>query len=75
MAWLSYEKVVARERKALAIRNQETVKAFRSRHDRDISDVAQTLETLEVSPMGRGILLWLLGIPIPIIILILLFFR
>jgi hypothetical protein len=30
---------------------------------------------LEVSPMGRGILLWLLGVPIPIIILILLFFR
>jgi hypothetical protein len=28
----------------------------------------------EVS-MGRGILLWLLGIPIPIIILILLFWR
>jgi len=25
--------------------------------------------------MGRGILLWLLGIPIPIIILILLFWR
>jgi hypothetical protein len=24
-------------------------------------------------PMGRGILLWLLGIPIPIIILIMLF--
>ena len=26
-------------------------------------------------PMGRGILLWFLGIPIPIIILILLFMR
>jgi len=25
--------------------------------------------------MGRGILLWLLGIPIPIVILILLFWR
>jgi len=25
--------------------------------------------------MGRGILLWLLGIPIPVIILILLFWR
>jgi hypothetical protein len=25
--------------------------------------------------MGRGILLWLLGVPIPIILLILLFFR
>jgi hypothetical protein len=37
--------------------------------------VAQALETLEDSIMGRGILLWLLGIPIPIIILILLFFR
>jgi hypothetical protein len=30
---------------------------------------------MEDLPMGRGILLWLLGIPIPIIILILLFFR
>lgn len=37
--------------------------------------VAQVTETLEDSVMGRGILLWLLGIPIPIIILILLFFR
>lgn len=27
------------------------------------------------SPMGRGILLWLLGIPIPLIILIMLFWR
>jgi hypothetical protein len=27
------------------------------------------------SPMGRGILLWLLGVPIPIIILIMLFWR
>ena len=26
-------------------------------------------------PMGRGILLWLLGVPIPIIILLALFFR
>jgi hypothetical protein len=26
-------------------------------------------------PMGRGILLWLIGIPIPIIILILLFWH
>jgi hypothetical protein len=26
-------------------------------------------------PMGRGILLWLLGVPIPIIILILLFWH
>jgi hypothetical protein len=29
----------------------------------------------EESPMGRGILLWLLGVPIPIIILILLFWH
>jgi hypothetical protein len=27
------------------------------------------------TPMGRGILLWLLGVPIPIIILILLFWH
>jgi hypothetical protein len=30
---------------------------------------------LQEADMGRGILLWLLGIPIPVIILILLFFR
>jgi hypothetical protein len=28
-----------------------------------------------VAAMGKGILLWLLGIPIPIIILVLLFWR
>ena len=27
------------------------------------------------NPMGRGILLWLLGVPIPIIIIILLFWH
>jgi hypothetical protein len=26
-------------------------------------------------PMGRGILLWLLGVPIPVIIIIMLLFR
>jgi len=30
---------------------------------------------MEASTMGRGILLWLLGVPIPIIILVLLFFH
>jgi hypothetical protein len=30
---------------------------------------------LQEADMGRGILLWLLGIPIPVIILILLLFR
>jgi hypothetical protein len=30
---------------------------------------------LEEFPMGRGILLWLLGVPIPVIILIMLLFR
>lgn len=38
-------------------------------------DAAQSLETLEEFPMGRGILLWLLGVPIPVIILIMLLFR
>lgn len=33
------------------------------------------LKLLEDFPMGRGILLWLLGVPIPVIILIFLFFR
>ncbi len=30
---------------------------------------------LEVFKMGRGILLWLLGIPLPIVILLVLFLR
>jgi hypothetical protein len=34
-----------------------------------------TTSNAEVSQMGRGILLWLLGVPIPVIILILLFWR
>ncbi|HEV7247810.1 MAG TPA: hypothetical protein VGN93_12580 [Shinella sp.] len=34
---------------------------------------ARTL--LEVFKMGRGILLWLLGIPLPIVILLVLFLR
>jgi hypothetical protein len=29
----------------------------------------------EVSTMGRGILLWLLGIPLPLVILLVLFLR
>jgi hypothetical protein len=57
------------------IRNLAAQEAFQCRHSRQSGEVAQTIETLEDSPMGRGILLWLLGVPIPIIILILLFFR
>jgi hypothetical protein len=36
---------------------------------------AQKLNILEETIMGRGILLWLLGIPIPIIILLALFWH
>jgi hypothetical protein len=32
-----------------------------------------TVQSDEVTAMGRGLLLWILGIPIPIIILLLLF--
>jgi hypothetical protein len=32
-------------------------------------------ETLEEATMGRGILLWLLGVPIPIILLLALFWH
>jgi hypothetical protein len=32
------------------------------------------IEELEERTMGRGILLWLLGVPIPVIILLWLFF-
>ena len=38
------------------------------------SDVAQLVCSLEAQ-MGKGILLWLLGIPIPIIILVLIFWH
>jgi len=37
--------------------------------------VVFTLTWKEEAAMGRGILLWLLGIPIPIIILILIFWH
>jgi hypothetical protein len=35
----------------------------------------EILKAIQEVTMGRGILLWLLGIPIPIIILIMLFWR
>jgi hypothetical protein len=36
--------------------------------------VLLSVEKLEEANMGRGILLWLLGVPIPVIILLWLFF-
>jgi hypothetical protein len=36
--------------------------------------VLSSMERLEEDGMGRGILLWLLGVPIPVIILLWLFF-
>jgi hypothetical protein len=35
---------------------------------------ALSIEVVEDTRMGRGILLWLLGVPIPVIILLWLFF-
>jgi hypothetical protein len=39
------------------------------------SPFAESAILLQEANMGRGILLWLLGIPIPVIILIMLFMR
>jgi len=39
------------------------------------SRVAVATDNTEEKNMGRGILLWLLGVPIPIIILLALFFH
>jgi hypothetical protein len=36
--------------------------------------VLSSIDVLEDTRMGRGILLWLLGVPIPVIILLWLFF-
>ena len=36
--------------------------------------VCSSIDVLEDTRMGRGILLWLLGVPIPVIILLWLFF-
>jgi hypothetical protein len=36
--------------------------------------VPPSIDVLEETRMGRGILLWLLGVPIPVIILLWLFF-
>lgn len=48
--------------------------AAEQKSDRRIMPVSQAFSFRRFF-MGRGILLWLLGIPIPIIILILLFVR
>jgi hypothetical protein len=42
---------------------------------RGVLRVASLQLTNEEVPMGRGILLWLLGVPIPIIILLALFWH
>jgi hypothetical protein len=39
-----------------------------------IEGLLLSIEVLEDTRMGRGILLWLLGVPIPVIILLWLFF-
>jgi len=39
-----------------------------------LSHVFYCIDVLEDTTMGRGVLLWLLGVPIPIIILLWLFF-
>ncbi|WP_295133341.1 hypothetical protein [uncultured Reyranella sp.] len=44
------------------------------RNLQDQSPVCNRLDTKEI-PMGRSILLWLIGVPIPIIILLALFWR
>ena len=42
---------------------------------RKAPDAVASQHSLLEAPMGRGILLWLIGVPIPLIILILLFWR
>jgi hypothetical protein len=43
--------------------------------DTDLHRVVSFASLVEENIMGRGILLWLLGVPIPIIILLALFFH
>ena len=45
-----------------------------SRGTRHLSPRSLSMRNLEEANMGRGILLWLLGVPIPVIILLWLFF-
>ena len=52
-----------------------TNKPVRSRRRQRADANIQRLSNVEESNMGRGILLWLLGVPIPIIILLALFFH
>jgi len=58
--------------------HRRQTKSFQTAPERKSSDDIVTTSIKNFSQeafMGRGILLWLLGIPIPIIILIMLFVR
>jgi hypothetical protein len=47
---------------------------FREQEPFHLQHVLSPLEEIMEANMGRGILLWLLGVPIPVIILLWLFF-
>jgi hypothetical protein len=67
---------LARPRRANVV--SAVAKSFEDRPEQKvIQDIVTTSITISLKEafMGRGILLWLLGIPIPIIILIMLFVR
>ena len=67
---------MARPRRASVV--SAIAKSFEDRPEQKvIQDIVTTSITISLKEafMGRGILLWLLGIPIPIIILIMLFVR
>ncbi|TSE06150.1 hypothetical protein C1D09_020825 [Mesorhizobium intechi] len=57
--------------------SQQTKSFHRAPERKSPQDIVTSSITFSCKedPMGRGILLWLLGIPIPIIILIMLFVR
>jgi hypothetical protein len=55
------------------MRNMRKFRLFAQEQDTR-PHVLPMIDVLEETRMGRGILLWLLGVPIPVIILLWLFF-
>ncbi|MEH6949797.1 hypothetical protein V4R08_00315 [Nitrobacter sp. NHB1] len=69
------EKVLRREWRARLNWFQSLAEIVRFQHGNDVPRVALSLTKQEANNMGfgRGLLLWLIGIPIPLIILLAIF--
>ena len=66
-------RTLVRRRFECCVSRRGTIEAV-SPLDQDLPHVLCPLRNSEEANMGRGLLLWLLGVPIPVIILLWLFF-